>query len=89
MSLTVPIDIILIGQVHLYLICEILFILFSVIELDLMCISVKGRAHQGYDTFVERHIRTNIVPNGTDMNIFPLIRTIDIINSTTRHNNMF
>jgi hypothetical protein len=41
-------------RVHMCLSCEILFMLFCLIKLDLMRTSIKEDAHQGYDTLTER-----------------------------------
>jgi hypothetical protein len=80
-----PIDVISTVRVQLCSIYEILFILLCVIELELVRMSMKEHVHQEFDTFGEGQIRINIVPNGTDMNMSLLVRTIDIINRTARY----
>jgi hypothetical protein len=77
---------ILIVRVHLCLTCEILFILFYLIEIDLLRTSIEEHMHQVYSAFGERQIRMNIITNGTVTNTSLLAREIDIINRITRCN---
>jgi hypothetical protein len=68
---------------------EILFILFCLIELDVVRLSIKQRVQQEYETFEEVLHRITIILNGTDTNNFSVVRAIDITNKITRYNLLF
>jgi hypothetical protein len=77
---TVPIEIISIVWVHVWLTCEILFIVFLLDQ-------TWPYAHQEYDTLGKGPSQINGVPYGTDTNTSHLIWTIDSTNRIARYTN--
>jgi hypothetical protein len=68
LTIIVLTDMILIVRVRSFLTCEILLNLFYEIELNRMRINTKAGAHQSYETFGDRSIGMNILPNRIDTN---------------------
>jgi hypothetical protein len=83
--LLVPIDTTAMVRMHLYLTCEMVFIRFHCIVLEVMHPSEEERAYLRYDTWREGQSRLNILRNGIDTNTFPSVRAIDVNNGLVRY----